>query len=110
MKSTRVETRGHPITIETPFSWSFRTLFYIIILKNCKVNFISTSDDPKRQINCLWETDFGNSTVVLDLPSSTEDRLFYELFQKFVEIMYGHYGLLCKRITFDFLNSSINLP
>ena len=46
-----------------------------------------------RQIESLWETDFGNATSVLDVPSSREDRIAFKLMKQSVKQEDKHYIL-----------------
>ena len=46
-----------------------------------------------RQIESLWETDFGNAMSVLDVPSSREDRIVFKLMKQSVKQEDKHYIL-----------------
>ena len=46
-----------------------------------------------RQIESLWETDFGNATSVLDVLSSREDRIVFNLMKQSVKQEGKHYIL-----------------
>jgi len=92
IQEVRKGARGEPIAIKTPVGWSLLgPSLSLTASTNCNVNFVKTDASLQRDINCLWESDFSCGTSVLDVPSSKEDRLVYDLLQKSVSSVDGHY-------------------
>ena len=86
--------RGQPIAIKIPLGWSLLgPSLSLEASQNCQVNFVKTEDSLRRDINCLWDNDFGCGTSILEVPSSKEDRMIYDLMQKSVSMVKGHYQL-----------------
>ena len=86
--------RGQPIAIKTPIGWSLLgPSLSLEASENCQVNFVKTEDSLRRDINCLWDNDFGCGTSILEVTSSKEDRIVYDLMQKYVSMVKGHYQL-----------------
>ena len=93
-RSTRVGSRGQPIAVETPLGWSLLgPSLSLSTSKNCQVNLTRANRSLQKQIDSLWETDFSDSTSVLDVPSSREDRIVFDLMQSSVKMVNGHYSL-----------------
>ena len=94
LRDTHVGAKGQPIAVETPLGWSLLRPSLSLTLNNkCHVNFTRVDSALQRQIDSLWETNFGNSTLVLDTPSSREDRVVFDLMQISVKRVEGHYSL-----------------
>ena len=70
-REVRKGMRGQPIAINTPLGWSLLgPSLSLSKAKNCHVNFVKADSSLQRDINCLWESDFGCGTSILDVPSS----------------------------------------
>ena len=94
MRSVRKGARGQPIAVEFPLGLSLLgPSLSFSASQNCSVNFVRTDIDLQSQIIRLWETDFGNETSVLDIPTSKEDRVAYDIMVNSVEHVAGHYQL-----------------
>ena len=87
--------KGQPIAIETPLGWSLLgPSLSLFTTNNFSTNFVRvTKDTVHRQIESLWETDFGDATSVLDVPSSREDRIVFKLMKQSVKQEDKHYIL-----------------
>ena len=93
-RDTRVGTRGQPIAVRTPLGWSLLgPSLSVSTSNNCQVNYVKAEETLQRQIDTLWENDFGNSMSVLDVPSSREDRMVFDLMQNSIRSIDGHYSL-----------------
>ena len=93
-QEVRRGARKEPIAIKTPLGWSLLgPSLSLATTKNCHVNFVKINDSLQLDINRLWESDFGCNTSVLDVPSSREDRLVYDLMHRSVSLVNGHYQL-----------------
>ena len=81
--------------VETPLGWSLLgPSLSLSTTNNFSTNFVRvTKDTVHRQIESLWETDFGNATLVLDVPSSKEDRIVFKLMKQSVKQEGKHYFL-----------------
>ena len=94
VREVRKGMRGQPIAINTPLGWSLLgPSLSLSKTKNCHVNFVKADSSLQRDINCLWESDFGCGTSILDVPSSKEDRIMFDLLQNSVSMIDGHYQL-----------------
>ena len=81
--------------METPLGWSLLgPSLNPSVSTNCAVNFVHVREDSLRgEIDRLWSTDFADGTSVLNQPQSKEDRVTYQLMQKSVVLVNGHYQL-----------------
>ena len=93
IRDVRVGCKGQPIAIETPLGWSLLgPSLSLSTTNNFSTNLVRvTKDTVHRQIESLWETDFGNATSVLDVPSSREDRIVFKLMKQSVKQEDKHY-------------------
>ena len=78
IRNTRVGAKGQPTGIETPLGWSLLSpSLFVSTSNNCHVNFVKAEENLQKQIDILWENDFGNLMSVLDVPSSIEERMVF---------------------------------
>ena len=93
--STRKGGRGEPVAVETPLGWSLLDpSLNSLASTNCAVNFVHVREDSLQgEIERLWSTDFEDGTAVLNQPQSKKDRVTYQLMQKSVVLVDGHYQL-----------------